>query len=42
MSKAGKIAVYKSKRGGDQLCLDGFTYQIEKKLKHELKWSCNL
>jgi hypothetical protein len=40
MPKAGKITVYKSQRGGDQLCLDGFTYQIEKKLKHELRWSC--
>jgi len=40
MAKAGKITVYKSQRGRDQLCLDGFMYQIEKKLKSELKWSC--
>jgi hypothetical protein len=40
MPKAGKITVYKSQKGGDQLCLDGFTYQIDKKLKRGLKWTC--
>jgi hypothetical protein len=41
MPKTGNITVYKSSRGGDQLCLDGFTYQIQKRLKFELKWTCN-
>jgi hypothetical protein len=41
MPKTGKATVYKSSRGADQLCLGGFTYQIKKKLRFELKWTCN-
>ncbi|CAF4605232.1 unnamed protein product, partial [Rotaria sp. Silwood2] len=40
LPQAGEISVYKSTRGGDFLCLHGYTYQIDRRMKNKIKWKC--
>jgi hypothetical protein len=39
--QAGLISVYKSTKDTDFLCLDGYTYQINRQMKNKIKWRCN-
>ncbi|CAF2510422.1 unnamed protein product [Rotaria sp. Silwood2] len=36
--QAGAISVYKSTKSGDFLCLHGYTYQIDRRMKNKIKW----
>jgi hypothetical protein len=34
------VSVYKSTKGGDFLCLHGYTYQIDQRMRNKIKWKC--
>ncbi|CAF1127713.1 unnamed protein product [Rotaria sordida] len=36
--QAGAISVYKNTKSGDFLCLHGYTYQIDRRMKNKIKW----
>lgn len=40
LPQAGDISVYKSTKSGDFLCLHGYTYQIDRRMKNKIKWKC--
>ncbi|CAF0897485.1 unnamed protein product [Rotaria sordida] len=36
----GTVSVYKSTKGGDFICLRGYTYQIDRRMRNKIKWKC--
>ena len=40
LPQAGLITVYKSTKNTDFLCLQGYTYQIDRRLIGKTKWKC--
>lgn len=40
LPESGLISVYKSTRNGHFLCFNGYTYQIDRRMKTKIKWKC--